>query len=274
MATRGFVGDPDLLAASIHNLLRQGNSAYEILRYAANVRRLELESRLYSALNGTVADGPFCGMKYIREAHQSVLAPKLLGTYEKEIQPELLEMVNSADAFLDIGCAEGYYTTGIARFARPSCVVGVDVNRNSLEAASLMATMNQVDQKCVFVDAIVDAVPHVFGKAVVMIDVDGSELMVIHEFFTAVASVAVRNASYEFIVETDYCSNGSSNRSEIIKAFQGFGYPLDKEIYQDPSLRISGVPNSLTRSFLDLAICGMEGRPSDQSWLIFKRCGR
>jgi hypothetical protein len=34
-----------------------------------------------------ILGGPFRGMKYISEAQGSVLIPKLLGIYEKELQP-------------------------------------------------------------------------------------------------------------------------------------------------------------------------------------------
>ena len=246
---------------------------YEILRYAANIRRIELEARLYSFLGGTVCEGPFVGMRCLAEAHASVLGPKLLGIYEKEIQSELLRLVGVADSFLDIGCAEGYYTTGIARLEQPVSVVGVDVNQKSLAAAGLMAQLNGVSDRCTFVDSIVAGMPRLSGHVLVMIDVDGAEIPVIDDFFAASAAHAECCSSYEFIVETDYRPDGGSNRDDIVAAFEGYGCMLQGEILQDLALRISSIPSAFTRSFLDLAICGMEGRPVDQSWLIFSKRG-
>jgi hypothetical protein len=38
----------------------------------------------------------------------------MLGTYEKEIQADLMGLAAGARTFLNIGCADGYYTTGLA----------------------------------------------------------------------------------------------------------------------------------------------------------------
>lgn len=263
----------DLISTSFQELLGRDCSTYELLRYAANLHRVELEARLYSLLDGTVAAGPFVGMRCLGEAHASVLSPKLLGTYEKEIQPDLLGMIGSTDSFLDIGCAEGYYTTGLARFEQLKCVVGVDINQRSLAAATLMAQMNGCEGKCSFVSSVAEALPQLKGSVLVMIDVDGAEIPVIHEFFQVSAGEGSSGLSYRFIVETDYYSGGASNRDDIVLAFEEYGFLLDKEVVQDPAQRFSAQAALLTRSFLDLAVCGMEGRPVDQSWLIFSRPG-
>ena len=257
------------LASALQGLLAEGYSSYEILRYAANLRRVELESRLHSALNGVVASGPFVGMRCPATAHASVLCPKLIGSYEKEIQSDLLALVDTSDCFIDIGCAEGYYTTGIARYGRIKTVVGVDISEKALVAASLMAKANGVGEKCFFGDSIADGFQYLSGEVMVMIDVDGAEIEVIHEFFSISSTRGKSVQSYTFIVETDYGSDGTSNRGQIVDAFAAYGYVPRKVVPQQPELRVSRIPDSITGSFLDLAIAGMEGRPADQSWVIF-----
>jgi len=136
------------IATGFQSLLSNGASTYDLLRIAAHFRRLELEKELYSRLNGIVADGPFKGMSYLPSAHASTLSPKLTGTYEKEIQEDLLTIANKVNSFLDIGCAEGYYTTALALIPSISYVVGVDINNESLRAAQKLADLNKVLEKC------------------------------------------------------------------------------------------------------------------------------
>jgi methylase of polypeptide subunit release factors len=87
-------------------------------------------------------------MSCLPSAHASALSPKLTGTYEKEIQDDLLAIANTVNSFLDIGCAEGYYATGLALIPSISCAVGVDINNESLRAAQNLADLNKVSKKC------------------------------------------------------------------------------------------------------------------------------
>ena len=237
-----------------------------MLRVAAHFRRLELENNLYSNLNGVIVDGPFKGMSYLPSAHASTLTPKLLGIYEKEIQSDLLAIAKSVDSFLDVGCAEGYYTTGLALLQNIKSVVGIDIKDESLMAASHLAAVNHVNHKTYFTSTIESALKRLVGRTLMMIDVDGSEIEVIKEIFRFTPKELLVSTS--FIVETDYHEDGRSNKSEILTEFHSKDFELTKEIEQDPSCRISETSRSYTQSFLDLAILGMEGRPMNQSWLI------
>lgn len=67
---------------------------------------------------GTVVrSGPFAGMVYPLESATSRWSiPKLLGAYESELHP-FLDVVGKRkyDCVIDIGSAEGYYASGLAR---------------------------------------------------------------------------------------------------------------------------------------------------------------
>lgn len=72
----------------------------------------------YIAQHGlTVQNGPFEGMVYPRAAAENRWSvPKLMGTYERELHPFLLEASKRQyDCVIDIGSAEGYYACGLAR---------------------------------------------------------------------------------------------------------------------------------------------------------------
>ena len=63
-----------------------------------------------------VLHGPFAGLNYTRKAAGSALAPKLIGSYERELNPVWESVLrNSYDLVIDIGCAEGYYAVGLAK---------------------------------------------------------------------------------------------------------------------------------------------------------------
>jgi hypothetical protein len=63
----------------------------------------------------TVQSGPFKGMKYTRPTVLSRHAtPTLIGQYEREIYPSLMEAAGRVEAVIDIGHAEGYYAVGLA----------------------------------------------------------------------------------------------------------------------------------------------------------------
>jgi len=139
-----------------------------------------------------------------------------------------MKLAYSTDSFLDVGCAEGYYTTGLSLIPNISKVVGVGINENSLEAARKMATLNEVAHKCAFKTNVEVALAMLTGSTLVMIDVDGSEINVLDKIFTCSTDDLLRRSS--FLIETDYHQNGASNKQDIIDKLQQSGFELAKEI--------------------------------------------
>src|SRR5947209_15685441 len=63
-----------------------------------------------------VQNGPFTGMQYVERSIGSSLMPKLLGSYEANLQPVIEEIIRRAPAtIVNVGCGEGYYAVGLAR---------------------------------------------------------------------------------------------------------------------------------------------------------------
>ncbi len=85
-------------------------------QFSARQQRLvhEASSRLWRLTEGRIASGPFQGLQYVPRAIGSAWAPKLLGTYELELQSVIETIVARAySRVVDIGAAEGYYAVGI-----------------------------------------------------------------------------------------------------------------------------------------------------------------
>ena len=97
----------------------------------------------------TVLHGAFAGMKYPEmESRGSALFPKLLGSYEKEIEPLIQRICsNHYTEIVDIGCAEGYYAVGLAMRINNAKVFAFDTNTTAIRLCSKMAELNGVAEK-------------------------------------------------------------------------------------------------------------------------------
>ena len=96
-----------------------------------------------------VLAGPFAGLRYsVIRSVGSVLAPKIVGTYEEELFPvwEGWKGREYAD-ILDIGCAEGFYAVGAARLWPYATVHAYDIEPKALALCQNLAEANGVDER-------------------------------------------------------------------------------------------------------------------------------
>lgn len=92
-----------------------------------------------------VRSGPFEGMAYVSAARGSVLLPKLMGIYEREIFAWVEELVaKTYDSVVDVGCAEGYYAVGLARRIAGARVYAFDIDVSAQDLCRELATLNGV----------------------------------------------------------------------------------------------------------------------------------
>ena len=96
-------------------------------------RRIEkVRPLLWEQLGGIVAGGPFQGLRYIRESVGSAWAPKMLGTYEKELWPVVDVLIRRRPRWIvDVGAAEGYYAVGLAMRLGAAQVVAFEADEGS-----------------------------------------------------------------------------------------------------------------------------------------------
>ena len=94
----------------------------------------------------TVRSGPFKGMKYSQaEAAGSALIPKLLGSYECELHPVIERWIaRGYDDVIDVGCAEGYYATGMAMRLPQARVHAYDIDETARQLCAAMVKLNGV----------------------------------------------------------------------------------------------------------------------------------
>jgi precorrin-6B methylase 2 len=143
--------------------------------------RLDYDMALQAiAPDMTVRNGVFRGLKYpTNKSVGSALIPKLLGSYERELQP-LLERLRTQNytEIVDIGCAEGYYAVGLAKLFPNARVYAYDTNPEGVRLCRLMAQANQVETRLItgsFCDAPTLLKLPLTKRALVVCDCEGYE---------------------------------------------------------------------------------------------------
>jgi ribosomal protein L11 methylase PrmA len=153
-----------------------------------HVKRLRIEAglRLAFATNHTVVRGIFAGMKlHSKSSWGADQFTVLSGQYESELYNIIQRAaVRPYDAFLDIGCANGFYAVGFAMISKDCDVIAYDVDERARHITSLNAGINGVSDR-VFVKNKADASE--LGETIsryrsifVLVDIEGNELDLIN----------------------------------------------------------------------------------------------
>ena len=99
----------------------------------------------FERVGGRVWSGPFKGMRYVRFAHESCYIPKILGIYERELNPVILsECAAGPRVIVDIGAAEGYYAVGTALLTPGAKIVAYEMEVRGRELLKEMCEINGV----------------------------------------------------------------------------------------------------------------------------------
>lgn len=131
-----------------------------------------------------VLHGLFKGLKYPGfEAVCSSIYPKLLGSYEFEIQNELKQLIElQPSLIIDIGSAEGYYAIGLAKLLPDSKVVAVDISSVARKLCAQLAYYNNCDNVSI-IEGICsdDLLTYNLKDALIICDCEGYEMELFNE---------------------------------------------------------------------------------------------
>ncbi len=215
----------------------------------------------------TVRSGPFKGMKYPgAESAGSALIPKLLGSYERELHPELERLIAKGyDQVIDVGCAEGYYATGMALRLPESRVFAYDTSAGARALCSAMVRLNGVSGR---VSVETSCTPETLisfsrqGRLLVICDCEGYE----KTLFSAAVMASLKDS--DFLIEThDFIDVSIStvltdllSRTHRLTSVLSLDDIQKAKHYQDPGL--GDLPVSERFHLL------REGRPMIMEWLI------
>jgi hypothetical protein len=166
--------------------------------------------------------GPFAGMMYTASAAKDrLIVPKLLGTYECELHAIMAQVQRTGyDALVDVGCGEGYYTTGLA-LTTTAKIIAFDVESHELQFAREMAKANGMTARIDFrqwcsPEELISITREV-GRLFVLSDCEGYEI----ELFTEAAVAALRRADILIELHGDVKADlmrrlGKSHALEVI----------------------------------------------------------
>src|SRR5262249_9942295 len=109
----------------------------------------------------------------------STLFPKLLGSYERELQP-IMQTICGTDyrQIIDVGCAEGYYAVGLAMRIPSAAVYAFDTDENALVLCKSMACLNGVESRVItgsFCSAETLSLIDFTGECLIISDCEGYE---------------------------------------------------------------------------------------------------
>lgn len=125
-----------------------------------------------------VQGGPFLGLRYLPAASGSGLLPKLVGTYELEIQPVVSgSLTGGYRRVVNIGCGEGYYAVGYARALPAATVVAFDLDPLARQRTGRLAAINGVAARVAVRRGCArdDLSAAIAGPTLVVSDCEGSE---------------------------------------------------------------------------------------------------
>ena len=252
---------------AICELVNRGFDPRILFRAACSFYALSLEQEMTADSPVVVRSWLFAGMTLYPKSLASHLLPKIQGTYEKEVQDFLYEYCSESDVFIDIGCAEGFYLSGVARWAKIPCM-GIDIDPRSEEAVRFAAEVNGVAELVSFSLEINDIMPFLKGSITCLVDVDGSEIPVLNSLMTLMKTSSALSSA-NLLVETDNQGAAEQNTPELVSLLCEHGFDVQSIIKQNPANRFVSAQSEL--SFLEQVVRGVEGRPGRQSWIFATR---
>jgi hypothetical protein len=215
-----------------------------------------------------VLHGVFKGMKYpCLHAYGSAIFPKLMGSYERELEPLFKNIINNQySEILDIGCAEGYYAIGLALTIPSAKVYAYDINENAREQCKQMAALNGVISR-VEIRGEIDATglksfPFT-GRALVLSDCEGFEKNLFDtEVAAALAKADIIIEAHDFMdLEITPYLESVFTSTHLLTVYQSIDDIQKLRIYDYPELQ--GLPLNHRKNLL------AEVRPGIMNWLHF-----
>jgi len=99
-------------------------------------------------LGSRVKTGPFKGTKLRRNISINLFYSKLLGVYEMELHQLIWNILNKTfRSIIVVGTAEGYYYSGLLRYAKYEKIIGFEMDDGLREICNINAKNNYAEKK-------------------------------------------------------------------------------------------------------------------------------
>lgn len=150
LAGRFLMSNDLIWKASSNTLVRGGQFLCAMRAAVENDRIVRSDPQLYRKLEPhIVLSGPFEGLNYVgTQAFCSSHYPKLLGTYEHEIEARVRQAIeDSFPVIVDVGAADGYYAVGLALKCPAAHVIAFEQNPRAHRQLENLAKVNGVSDR-------------------------------------------------------------------------------------------------------------------------------
>ena len=224
-------------------------------------------NKFINSIGTNIINGPFKGMKYISESVGSCHMPKILGIYENEIYPTLLNFLSNSDLFVDIGAAEGYYAVGSAIKYPNLNVIAFEMDKIGRQYISNLKKRNNVDnveirKKFSNVDFF-SIQKSAYNRITYLIDIEGEEINIFSKYHNHF------NNSYFIIEIHDRVSN---NIESYLKRFFSNSHntyliPIKDRSISDLSIKIPTLLKLFKNKLIYKHLLS-EWREYEQSFLV------
>jgi hypothetical protein len=222
--------------------------------------------RVESESKGVIMSGPFKGMRYISSAVGSALAPKIVGTYERELHPIIETIIQQKpDYIIDIGAAEGYYAIGLALRIPQSRVVAFETNPDGREMLNQIASLNGTSNRIALKghcshDALVACLAGAPHDSLIVCDIEGGELELLDP------ELIPRLKNIPILVELHRSAHPSIKEIFLSR----FGSTSTITVLTSQSRQIEDFPANFENGVLQVnekLACMFEFRPERMEWL-------
>lgn len=149
---------------------------WRTLQAAHRRRRVAALTREFVGWHGLqVSGGPFAGLVY-PDATATSLIPKLLGAYERELQPAVETAIRARpELIVNVGAADGYYAVGLARRCPAAAVHAFEADPGQRALLERVAAANGTDLTVAGAAGPPELRALPGGRTLVVIDCEGCE---------------------------------------------------------------------------------------------------
>ena len=245
--------------------LNEINHLNDSLRLLSKWRSVLITNTFIENEGLQVLQGPFKGMKFLRQSSEGCHVAKLLGTYEQPLHAYLEQIISfNYKLIINIGSAEGYYSVGLAMRSKLSKILSFDINKDAQKACEKLAIQNDVQDsieiKSEFHPSILKDYEHI--KSLLICDIEGDEQKLLDiDNYPEFKEIDLLVESHECIVQgiTDELINRFSDSHKI------------SLIYDDGQRIINRPPKwFLKLAHLDQLLSTWEWRSGATPWIFMQ----
>ena len=249
-----------------------GNSSSEnpetlnnALRLLAKWRHALLQNTLIQNSGLHVLGGPFKDLEYLSKSLEGCYVPKILGCYEQPLHTTIEKVISTHyDVVLNIGSAEGYYASGLAKRMPKTLIKAFDLNKSVKEPILGLLETNKI-KNCMYSDdefLLEHFANYQDQNTLVLCDIEGAEKKLLDPI------KAPSLTDMDIIVEAHDCFDKTISTTLTEK----FSYTHVIELIQDNGDRKLGeLPNWFSNmAHLDQLLAMWEWRSGPTPWLVMK----